>query len=134
MGDRLYCNIDSNLESVAPEEDTAVLLRWCQSIGLETVLDVSGMLEHELFVLRPAPVQKKLPPFYRMACRLKRDRLEARKASRLSSLLPENYSYVPTELLHTSHLKGKPNAPGMDSDNAEKEKSLKVARSLPSSR
>jgi len=65
-----------------------------------------------------------------MACRLKRDNLEARAVSRLSSLLPERYAFVPPELLHTSHLKGNPKAPGKDDDNVEKEKSLKVARSL----
>ena len=130
MGCRLSSSIESNLKTVAPEEDIALVLRWCLSIGLETILDISGMQECELLALCPDHLKTRIPPLYRMACRLKRDNLEAREISKLSSLLPGRYTFVPPELLHKSHLKGNPKAPGKDDGNADKEKSLKVARSL----
>ena len=112
MGSRVSSSIESNLEAVAPEEDIALVLRWCLSIGLETILDISGMQECELLALCPDHLKTRIPPFHRMACRLKRDNLEARAISKLSSLLPERYAFVPPELLHKSHLKGNPKAPG----------------------
>ena len=130
MGSRVSSSIESNLEAVAPEEDIALVLRWCLSIGLETILDIAGMQECELLALCPDHLKTRIPPFHRMACRLKRDNLEARATSKLSSLLPERYAFIPPELLHKSHLKGNPKVPGKDDDNVEKEKSLKVARSL----
>ena len=130
MGSRVSSSIESNLEAVAPEEDIALVLRWCLSIGLETILDIAGMQECELLALCPDHLKTRIPPLHRMACRLKRDSLDARATSKLSSLLPGRYAFIPPELLHKSHLKGNPKAPGKDEDNVEKEKSLKVARSL----
>ena len=123
-------SIESNLESVAPEEDIAVLLRWCQSIGLETILDIAGLREHELLGLCPDHLKDKLTPFHRMACRLKQDKIDTLAVSRLRALLPEKYAFVPPELLHKSHMRGKPKAQGVEVDNADREKSLKVATSL----
>jgi len=130
MGARLSASIESNLQTVEPEEDIALVLRWCLSIGLETIMDISGMQERELLALCPDHLKTKVPPIHRLACRLKQDSLEARATAKLSSLLPDRYAFVPPELVHKSHLKGNPKAPGKDDDSIGREKSLQVARSL----
>ena len=63
MGCRLSSSIESNLKTVAPEEDIALVLRWCLSIGLETILDVSGMQECELLALCPDHLNTRIRHF-----------------------------------------------------------------------
>jgi len=74
----MYKSIRSHLEALEPEEDSSLVLEWCLSIGLETVMDIAGLQESELLDLCPDHLKAKVPPIHRWACRLKDDSLQSR--------------------------------------------------------
>ena len=124
----MSASIASNLETSQPDGDTAMVLSWCLSIGLETIMDIAGTQESELLALCPDYLKTKIQPIHQWACSIKQDSFQSRETVRLSSLLPDRYVFVPPE--HKSRLRGNPKAPGNDETSTEREKSLQVARSL----
>ena len=78
LENRTHKSIRSHLEALEPGEDSYLVLQWCLSIGLETVMDIAGLQESELLDLCPDHLKAKVPPIHPWACRLKNDSLQSR--------------------------------------------------------